>query len=89
MAQHPPKANRRNAAALSFFSLGLWWGVKRAQKEIIVRKILVLGHIMGTAIKAGFGVALAVVVFLVGYGYLVDFAPKPAVVTQPLVLNAQ
>jgi len=44
---------------------------------------------MGTAIKAGLGVALAVVVFLVGYGYLVDFAPTPTLVTQPLVLNAQ
>ncbi len=44
---------------------------------------------MGTAIKTGFGVALAVVVFLVSYGYLIDFAPKPITVTQPLVLNAQ
>lgn len=63
--------------------------MKRAQKEIIVMKSMVLGQSMGTAIKAAFGVALALVVFLVGYGYLVDFAPKPAVVTQPLVLNAQ
>lgn len=44
---------------------------------------------MGTAIKAGFGVAFAVVVFLLGYGYVVDFAPSPVLVTQPLVLNAQ
>ena len=63
--------------------------MKRALKEIIVKLILVLGHSMGTAIKAGLGVALAVVVFLVGYGYLVDFAPTPTLVTQPLVLNAQ
>lgn len=63
--------------------------MKRAQKEIIVREDLDLGRDMGTAIKAGFGMALAVILFLVGYGYLVDFAPKPVVVTQPLVLNAQ
>lgn len=44
---------------------------------------------MGTAIKTVFGVALAVVVFLVGYGYLVDLAPNPVAVSQPVVLNAQ
>ena len=44
---------------------------------------------MGTAIKVGFTMTLAGVAFLVGYGYLVDFAPTPKTVTQPLVLNAQ
>jgi hypothetical protein len=44
---------------------------------------------MGTAIKAGFGVGLAVVVFLFAYGYLVDFAPPAVQIKQPVVLNAQ
>lgn len=69
------------------------WGDEAGAKKDYSKNDLVfwhsLGRRMGTAIKAIFGAILAVVVFLVAYGYVVDFAPNPVAITQPLVLNAQ
>lgn len=44
---------------------------------------------MGFVIKAGLGLAVALVAGLAVYGYVVDMAPAPAPVTQSVLLNAQ
>ena len=46
------------------------------------------GAMRGRVFKTILALVLAVVVFLVGYGYLVDMTPAQQPVTQPVVLNA-
>jgi hypothetical protein len=44
---------------------------------------------MGVALKGVLGLAVVMMLALTGYGYFVDFAPKPTQITKPVVLNAQ
>lgn len=87
MAQPFAKANRRNAAAAIFSQSGWRGGMKRRGKVVILVKTTD-GARMGRVFKTVLGLAVALVVFLVGYGYLVDLTPAQHPVTQPVVLNA-